>query len=81
MVHYFCWLQGCGSLSPGVCPDRWGFCGWSFLNDNHELLVVEDLKRDARQAASSSQAAASKLPSGRTLRLIKLHGMLQMQLM
>jgi hypothetical protein len=20
-----------------VCPDRWGFCGWSFLNPNHEV--------------------------------------------
>ena len=37
-----------GLLLPGICPDRWGFCAWSFLNSNHELLVVEDLKKDAR---------------------------------
>jgi hypothetical protein len=31
-----------------VCPDRWGFCGWSFLNPNHELNVVENMEEDAR---------------------------------
>lgn len=29
---------------------RWGFCGWSFLNAHHELLVVEDMDADARFA-------------------------------
>ncbi len=41
-------LAGAGILRPGICPDRWGFCAWSFLNSNHELLVVEDLKNDVR---------------------------------
>ena len=41
-------VAGTGVLVPGICPDRWGFCAWSFLNSNHELLVVEDLKKDAR---------------------------------
>lgn len=27
---------------------RWGFCGWSFLNSHHELLVVQDMDADAR---------------------------------
>ncbi|GBF95008.1 hypothetical protein Rsub_07509 [Raphidocelis subcapitata] len=43
---------GCGALWPCVCPDRWGFCGWSFLNAVHELLVIEDLDADARFAAN-----------------------------
>ena len=38
----------CGALPVCVCPDRWGFCGWSFLNAVHELLVVEDMSTDAR---------------------------------
>jgi hypothetical protein len=29
----------CGALEACVCPDRWGFCGWSFTNSTHELLV------------------------------------------
>lgn len=41
-------VVGTGVLLPGICPDRWGFCAWSFLNSNHELLVVEDLKKDVR---------------------------------
>lgn len=41
-------IAGTGPLLPGICPDRWGFCAWSFLNSNHELLVVEDLKNDVR---------------------------------
>lgn len=39
---------GCGVVGPGICPDRWGFCGWSFVNANHEMLVCEDLTQDAR---------------------------------
>eukprot|EP00877_Chromochloris_zofingiensis_P005777 jgi/Chrzof1/151/Cz01g05080.t1 len=39
---------GCGALSCGICPDRWGFCGWSFINANHELLVIEDMSKDTR---------------------------------
>ena len=35
----------CNSVVYGC---RWGYCGWSFLNDNHELLVVEDLTQDTR---------------------------------
>jgi hypothetical protein len=31
----------CGALPTCVCPDRWGFCGWSFLNSHHELLVSD----------------------------------------
>eukprot|EP00879_Flechtneria_rotunda_P027435 GHRR01029390.1.p1 GENE.GHRR01029390.1~~GHRR01029390.1.p1 ORF type:complete len:137 (+),score=20.12 GHRR01029390.1:26-412(+) len=38
----------CGALPVCVCPDRWGFCGWSFLNANHELNVVENMLEDAR---------------------------------
>jgi GAF domain-containing protein len=38
----------CGGLWPCICPDRWGFCGWSFLNANHELLVIEDMEKDLR---------------------------------
>lgn len=41
-------IGGAGILRPGVCPDRWGFCAWSFLNSNHELLIVEDTKIDVR---------------------------------
>ena len=41
-------LAGAGILRPGICPDRWGFCAWSFLNSNHELVVVEDTKNDIR---------------------------------
>lgn len=41
-------LAGVGIMDPGICPDRWGFCAWSFLNSNHELLVIEDLKEDLR---------------------------------
>ncbi len=37
-----------GDLAPGICPDRWGFCGWSFLSPHHEVMVVEDLAEDAR---------------------------------
>ncbi|KIY92470.1 mixed lineage protein kinase, partial [Monoraphidium neglectum] len=29
-----------------------GFCGWSFLNAVHELLVIEDMDADARFAAN-----------------------------
>jgi GAF domain-containing protein len=32
--------------------NRWGFCGWSFLNSHHELLVVEDMDSDARFSAN-----------------------------
>ena len=46
-------LAGAGILRPGICPDRWGFCAWSFLNSNHELLVVEDVKRDVRWVSTS----------------------------
>jgi len=35
-----------------VC--RWGFCGWSFLPSNDEVLAVEDLSSDARRAAPDS---------------------------
>ncbi|WIA42087.1 hypothetical protein OEZ86_009363 [Tetradesmus obliquus] len=38
----------CGALPTCICPDRWGFCGWSFVNSHHELLVVEDMDKDAR---------------------------------
>jgi hypothetical protein len=38
----------CCSAQVCVCPDRWGFCGWSFLNPNHELNVVENMEEDAR---------------------------------
>eukprot|EP00775_Hariotina_reticulata_P005278 gene5278-5513_t len=38
----------CGALPVCICPDRWGFCGWSFLNSHHELLIVEDMTKDAR---------------------------------
>lgn len=37
-------VRGCGVLSCGACPERWGFCGWSFLEHTHTLLVVEDLR-------------------------------------
>ena len=47
-------VAGTGLLLPGICPARWGFCAWSFLNSNHELLVVEDLKQDARYLAKPS---------------------------
>lgn len=30
-------VGACGALPVCVCPDRWGFCGWSFLNPNHEV--------------------------------------------
>lgn len=46
-------LAGAGILRPGICPDRWGFCAWSFLNSNHELLVVEDVKKDVRWVSTS----------------------------
>ena len=36
-------IHGTGTLAPGPAPAQWGFCGWSFLNSCHELLVVEDL--------------------------------------
>lgn len=45
-------VAGCGALYPCVCPDRWGFCGWSFLNSVHEMLVIEDMDTDARFAAN-----------------------------
>ena len=32
---------------------RWGFCGWSFLPSNDEVLAVEDLTNDARRVFSS----------------------------
>ena len=32
---------------------RWGFCGWSFLPSNNEVLAVEDLTNDARRVFSS----------------------------
>lgn len=41
-------LAAKGKLSAGICPDRWGFCGWSFLSPQHEVLVIEDLQTDAR---------------------------------
>ncbi|WIA38325.1 hypothetical protein OEZ86_001662 [Tetradesmus obliquus] len=41
-------VGACGALPVCVCPDRWGFCGWSFLNPNHELNVVENMMEDAR---------------------------------
>eukprot|EP00775_Hariotina_reticulata_P004061 gene4061-4308_t len=41
-------VGACGALPVCVCPDRWGFCGWSFLNPNHELNVVENMEEDAR---------------------------------
>jgi hypothetical protein len=41
-------VGACGALPVCVCPDRWGFCGWSFLNPNHELNVVENMLEDAR---------------------------------
>lgn len=41
-------VQGTGMLAPGPAPAQWGFCGWSFLNSCHELLVVEDLAQDLR---------------------------------
>ena len=41
-------VHGCDPLSPGPAPFQWGFCGWSFLNSCHELLVVEDLREDLR---------------------------------
>eukprot|EP00878_Enallax_costatus_P000875 GHUV01001002.1.p1 GENE.GHUV01001002.1~~GHUV01001002.1.p1 ORF type:complete len:587 (+),score=149.39 GHUV01001002.1:244-2004(+) len=41
-------VGACGALPVCVCPDRWGFCGWSFLNPNHELNVVENMCEDAR---------------------------------
>lgn len=61
IIFYFCavtlltgdiiYITGaCGALAPGICPSRWGFCGWSFLNSMHELLVCEDLSSDARYA-------------------------------
>ena len=40
-------INGTG-LAPGPAPAQWGFCGWSFLNSWHELLVVEDLQQDLR---------------------------------
>ena len=40
---------GCGAVAAGnVVPEQWGYCGWSFLNSHHELLVVEDASKDAR---------------------------------
>ena len=45
-------LAGAGILRPGICPDRWGFCAWSFLNSNHELVVVEDTKNDIRSGVT-----------------------------
>lgn len=30
----------CVCVQVCVCPDRWGFCGWSFLNPNHEVCVT-----------------------------------------
>ncbi|KAI8471183.1 MAG: kinase-like domain-containing protein, partial [Monoraphidium minutum] len=45
-------VGGCGAIQPCICPDRWGFCGWSFLNAVHELLVIEDMDTDARFAAN-----------------------------
>lgn len=45
-------VGGCGVLYPTICPDRWGFCGWSFINAVHELLVVEDMDCDARFSAN-----------------------------
>lgn len=44
-------VGACGALPVCVCPDRWGFCGWSFLNPNHELNVVENMYEDARYVA------------------------------
>ncbi|KAK9837249.1 hypothetical protein WJX81_001439 [Elliptochloris bilobata] len=41
-------LNACGCIKPGMCPWRWGFCGWSFLPSNTEVLAVEDLGNDAR---------------------------------
>lgn len=35
---------------------RWGFCGWSFLPSNNEVLAVEDLTNDARRALASHSA-------------------------
>ena len=28
--------------------DSWGFSGWSFLNTEHDLIMVEDLETDPR---------------------------------
>jgi hypothetical protein len=33
-------VGACGALPVCVCPDRWGFCGWSFLNPNHEVSIT-----------------------------------------
>jgi hypothetical protein len=46
-------VGACGALPVCVCPDRWGFCGWSFLNPNHELNVVENMLEDARYVGAS----------------------------
>jgi len=47
-----------------VC--RWGFCGWSFLPSNDEVLAVEDLSSDARRAAPEPAGAGLKAPAQAT---------------
>ena len=37
---------------------RWGFCGWSFLPSNTEVLAVEDLSTDARHAPQTPDLPA-----------------------
>jgi hypothetical protein len=44
-------VAGTGNLAAGICPDRWGFCGWSFLSPRHEVLVIEDLSNDGRYSS------------------------------
>ena len=47
----------CGVLSVCECPARWGFCGWSFLNANHDMLIVEDMDQDNRCGPSHDACA------------------------
>lgn len=55
-MHILCWAVPaaalCMLLLLLLLRPRWGFCGWSFLNSHHELLVVEDMDVDARFSAN-----------------------------
>jgi hypothetical protein len=35
-------------IQPGLCPQQYGFCGWTFLGKTDELTVVENMLEDAR---------------------------------
>lgn len=54
-------VAACGALAPTICPDRWGFCGWSFLNSTHELNVVEDMEADTRCVAAASSSGSVRM--------------------